>query len=158
MEGSDSWPAFPNTRRAILDRIVQNGIQNVVFLSGDIHCSNLAEMYFSGTPAAKKIKAFSITSSAFYWPFPFADGEPSDYVHDSKAKGQEDSFPVSGPVTMDYKAQNFTQEDNYCRVNIDRDKAEIEVQVFNSDGLIIEQEKADGKTRKLVGTLKLIPW
>lgn len=158
MEGTDSWPGFPNTRRAILDHIVQNGIQNVVFLSGDIHCSNLAEMYFSGTPAAEKIKAFSITSSAFYWPFPFADGEPSDYVHDSKAKGQEDPFPVSDLVTMDYKARNFTQEDNYCRVNIDRDKAEIKVQVFNSDGLIIEQEKADGKTRKLVGTLKLTPW
>lgn len=158
MEGTDSWPGFPNTRQAILDHIIRNGIQNVVFLSGDIHCSNLAEMYFSGTPAAEKIKAFSITSSAFYWPFPFADGEPSDYVHDSTAKGQEDHFPVSDLVTMDYKARNFTQEDNYCRVNIDKDKAEIKVQVFNSDGRIIEQKKADGKTRKLVGTLKLTPW
>jgi len=158
MEGTDSWPGFPNTRQAILDQIIGKGIHNVVFLSGDIHCSNLAEMYFSGTPAAEKIKAFSITSSAFYWPFPFADGEPSDYVHDSTAKGQEDPFPVSDLVTMDYKARNFTQEDNYCRVNIDKDKAEIKVQVFNSDGRIIEQKKADGKTRKLVGTLKLTPW
>ena len=158
MEGTDSWPGFPNTRQAILDHIIGNGIHNVVFLSGDIHCTNLAEMYFSGTPAAEKIKAFSITSSAFYWPFPFADGEPSDYVHDSTAKGQEDPFSLAHPVTMNYKAWNFTQEDNYCRVNIDKDTAEITVQVFNSDGRIIEQKKADGKTRELVGTLKLTPW
>ncbi len=31
-------------------------------------------------------------------------------------------------------------------------------QVFNSDGRIIEQKKADGKIRKLVETLKLTPW
>ena len=138
--------------------MVENSIQNVVFLSGDIHCSNLAEMYFSGSDKAENIKAFSITSSAFYWPFPFADGEPSDYVHDSRTKGQEDSFEVSDSVKMDYKAWNFTQEDNYCRVDIDKEKAEIIVRVLNSEGQIIEQEKADGKTHKLVGTFKLAPW
>lgn len=155
---SDSWPAFPNTRKAILDHIVKNGIQNVIFVSGDIHCSNLAEMYFSGTTAAQKIKAFSITSSAFYWPFWFADGEPSDYVHDSRAKGQEDTFDLSDGVKMGYKAWNFTQEDNYCRVDVDKDKAEVTVRAFNSEGDIIEKKKANGKTHKLIGTLKLTPW
>jgi alkaline phosphatase D len=53
-------------------------IQNVVFLSGDIHCSNIARINFSGSPEVKTLKAFSITSSAFYWPYPFADGEPSN--------------------------------------------------------------------------------
>ena len=71
-EASDSWPAFPSTRRAILECIVEHSIQNVVFLSGDIHCSNVAQLEFSGSAAVEKLKAFSITSSAFYWPFPFA--------------------------------------------------------------------------------------
>lgn len=69
-EKSDSWPGFPKTREAILRCIVDNGVQNVVFLAGDIHCSNVAEMRFKGTRAAAAIKAFSVTSSAFYWPFP----------------------------------------------------------------------------------------
>src|SRR3546814_3191885 len=85
---SDSGPAFPTTRRAVLNTIIKNGVQNVVFLSGDIHCANVAAIEFTGSPAAQKLKAFSITSSAFYWPFPFADGEPSSYVHDSRARDQ----------------------------------------------------------------------
>jgi len=92
---SDSWPAYPNTRRAILDCIVANGVQNVVFLAGDIHCSNVVEMVFSRDQNVLPLKAFSITSSAFYWPFPFADGNPGDYVHDSRSKGQEDGFRLS---------------------------------------------------------------
>ena len=110
-EDSDSWPAYPNTRLAVLKHIVENNIQNVVFLSGDIHCSNVAEIRFVGTPQAEQLKAFSITSSAFYWPFPIADGDPNEYVHDSTAPGQEDPFPILGTgVTMHYTAYGFTQE------------------------------------------------
>jgi alkaline phosphatase D len=38
-EKSDAWPAYPNTRHAILEHIVKHRIQNVVFLTGDIHCT-----------------------------------------------------------------------------------------------------------------------
>jgi alkaline phosphatase D len=158
MEKSDSWPAFPNTRKAILSCIVKNHIQNVVFLSGDIHCSNVAAMEFSGNEKAKKLRAFSITSSAFYWPFPFADGEPSDYVHDSKAPGQEDSFEISRGVKMDYKAWNFTQEDNFCRVDIDRPNHRLVVTVFDTYGRLVTKERADGSRAELVANLQLEPW
>src|SRR5262249_3644837 len=47
-DASDSWPAFPNTRLALLKHIVDNKIQNVVFLAGDIHCSNAATIEFDG--------------------------------------------------------------------------------------------------------------
>jgi alkaline phosphatase D len=142
-----------------LQWIVERNIQNVVFLSGDIHCSNIAEMFFRGTPEAEKIKAFSITSSAFYWPYPFAAGEPNDYVHDSRGPGQEDSFEVfPGGVTMDYRAWNFTQEDNFCRVDIDKSKAEIKVTAFDYDGRIIEEATTSKKHNKIIGTLKLEPW
>ncbi|MDE0034801.1 MAG: alkaline phosphatase D family protein [Deltaproteobacteria bacterium] len=114
-ERSDSWPGFPNTRAAILRCIVDNCVQNVVFLSGDIHCSNVASLSFKGSEEAEKLRAFSVTSSAFYWPFPFADGEPSDYVHDSTEAGQSDTFTFESSagqtLTMDYEAGNFTQED-----------------------------------------------
>ncbi len=158
---SDSWPAFPATRKAILECIANSDgknriIRNVVFLSGDIHCSNVAEIKLTGAPGAEEIKIFSVTSSAFYWPFPFADGEPADYVHDSARQG--DSFRFGDGLTMDYTAKNFVQEDNFCRLEVDRTKAEIVVRVFDSEGRAAEKRDAGGRRRKVVARLKLDSW
>jgi alkaline phosphatase D len=159
MEDSDSWPAFPKTRGAILECILENKVQNVVFLSGDIHCSNVAEISFDGTAAARKLKAFSITSSAFYWPFPFADGEPSHYVHDSAHPDQLDSFKFAGKYEMNYKAWNFTQEDNYCRVDVDRPNAELRVRTFDNKGrLIVRKNWLTGQETPLETDLRLADW
>ena len=150
---SDSWPAFPNTRRAVLSCIVENKIQNVIFLSGDIHCSNVAEMTFSGSQAVRRLKAFSVTSSAFYWPFFFADGEPSDYVHDSQDAATPDTFDVNGQVVMDYTAKSFTQEDNFCRIDVDRAAKQLTVSVFGSDGEPVKKNKKSLQTK-----LNLAAW
>jgi len=161
LEKSDSWPGFPETRKAILRCIIENSIQNVIFLAGDIHCSNVATMRFEGSEAAKKIIAHSVTSSAFYWPFPFADGEPSDFVHDSKAKGQEDPFVFDvndESITMHYKASNFTQEDNFCRLSVDGDKHTLQVRSFDRHGELIIEEDDKGKDYKMDAKLKLHPW
>ncbi len=158
-EMSDSWPAFPKTRDALLRCILDNRIQNVIFISGDIHCSNIAEIFFSDKDDNPiDLKAFSITSSAFYWPFSFADGEPSHYVHDSRKKGQEDPFLISNKAKMNYRAWNFTQADNYCRVDVDREKQQIKVRAFDKNGKLIT-EKGDGiRGRRMSGTFKLAPW
>ena len=141
-EKSDSWPAFPATRRRLLQHIVHNNIQNVVFLSGDIHCSNVARIQFTGTPEAESLKAYSVVSSAFYWPFWFADGEPANYVHDSKK--QNDTFVVDeqNGITMDYVAENFTQKDNFCRVDIDWSKKKMEVLPIDKNGDHIAGKKS----------------
>jgi alkaline phosphatase D len=133
-EKSDSWPAFPTTRRLLLNHIIQNKIQNVVFLSGDIHCSNVARINFSGSPEVKTLKAFSITSSAFYWPYPFADGEPSNYVHDSIKQDDEFVIDAQSGIKMNYRASNFTQEDNFCRVDVNWPKRRIEVRTIDQKG------------------------
>ncbi len=158
-EGSDSWPAFPETRRAILDTILRKKIQNVVFLSGDIHCSNVARLTFAGTPGAAKLKAYSITSSALYWPFWFADGEPSNFVHDSKDSKQKDTFVISGKKKMDYTAWNFTQEDNFCRVDVDKKGHKIVVRPFREyNKLIHSRDWLGGPKDPLISTLELEPW
>lgn len=161
-EKSDSWPGFPRTRETILRCILDNGVQNVVFLAGDIHCANVAKMTFTGSPEARATVAYSVTSSAFYWPFPFADGEPSDFVHDSKAEGQADSFLFTDgdgrDITMDYKAWNFTQEDNFCRLSIDRRKQTLRVRVFDKDGDLVREEDASGRRKNLDESLKLKRW
>lgn len=153
-EVSDSWPAYPNTRLAILQHIVHEKIQNVVFLSGDIHCSNVAEIYFDGSDG-NGLKAFSITSSAFYWPLWVGDGDPNSYVHDSKRKGQEDPFPVTGTnATMHYRSFGFTPKDNFSRIELRKSDHTMTVSVFDEHGdpLPVAPRKRNANA------LTLAPW
>ena len=157
-EASDSWPAFPNTRRTILDCIVENKVENVIFLSGDVHCSNVAQMTFSEGPE-NGLTAYCITSSAFYWPFPFADGNPADYVHDSKNKKNKDSFSLSdGMGKMDYTAWGFTQADNFCRIDIQPSSNELLVSLFNRKGRPIKTRKKSGVVDSNPQRLELAGW
>ena len=130
---SDTWPAYPNTKRTILEHILAEKIQNVVFLTGDIHCSNVARMEFEMPDGDSGLIAYDVTSSAFYWPHPFADGNPNDYVHDSRDPDQLDGFPVRNGA-MHYRAWGFTQEDNFCRIDIDRGNACLHVRYFDQGG------------------------
>ncbi len=154
---SDSWPAFPTTRRAVLDTIVRHKIQNVIFLSGDIHCANIAQMTFSGL--GEDFKAYSITSSAFYWPFPFADGDPAGYVHDSQFEKTQDPFVLSGGLgTMHYKAWAFSQADNFCRLDINPAGSELVVQLFGNDGVPLSTRKRDDAVNTGPERLALAKW
>jgi len=153
---SDSWPAFPKTRRAILDHIVAGGIQNVIFLTGDIHCSNIARLTFPAPTKGNEMVAYDITSSAFYWPFPFADGDPNGYVHDSKLPEQQDGFPIANGE-MHYTAWAFTQEDNFCRIEIDQAGRRLSVTYYDRKGDVIEVAEASGE-RLATNRLSLAPW
>lgn len=133
-EKSDSWPAFPETRRRLLRHILNHSIQNVIFLSGDIHCSNVSRISFDGSEAASKLRAFSIVSSAFYWPFWIADGDPSGYVHDSRKENDTFVIDATEDLTMDYTTSHFTQKDNFCRVDLDWSNRRMEVRFFGYDG------------------------
>jgi alkaline phosphatase D len=149
---SDSWPAYPNTRKAILDHIVTRKIQNVILLSGDIHCSNIAQLEFA--PNGAELRAYDVTSSAFYWPFPFADGDPNNYVHDSRQ--QIDPFPIPGGE-MNYRSWAFTQEDNFCRLEVDRSKHCLRVSYYDRDGNILRVTNDRGHP-VTVNSLDLAEW
>ncbi|MFP3441922.1 hypothetical protein R0K18_29735, partial [Pantoea sp. SIMBA_133] len=84
---------FPATRKALVEHIVEAGIDNVIFLSGDVHCANIAEMVVEGGGGEPR-RLYDVTSSALYWPFFWADGDPNGFVHDSRLPGQVDGFPL----------------------------------------------------------------
>ncbi|MGC5704071.1 alkaline phosphatase family protein [Pseudomonas sp. NFXW11] len=154
---SDSWSAFPTTRAAVLETIAKEGVQNVVFLSGDIHCSNISQLDIRG--GKQDIKAFAITSSAFYWPFSFADGDPAGYVHDSGSEQTPDSFILKNlPGRMDYHTWAFTQADNFARIDLDPGKAQIQVQFYGADGAALVTRKQDDAVNDLPERLQLLPW
>lgn len=127
----DSWAAFPVTRRQLLQTIVSGGVQNVVFLSGDVHCSCIAEMTFTHkTTGLLPLRALCITSSAFYWPWAFADGDPLSFVHDSAQ--ENDTFIVNDDLVMNYTAHSFEQDDNFTRIDVSGNN--IVVQSFDRNG------------------------
>ena len=142
--------------------MVDNKVQNVVFLSGDIHCANVAKASIDVAGESDPLVFHAVTSSAFYWPFPFADGEPSDFVHDSKANGQKDTFPfedsAGNACAMDYRAGNFTQEDNFCRLSVDRTARQLRVRTYDRRGDVVEEEDDRGNQRPLDARLDLMPW
>lgn len=154
---SDSWSAFPTTRRAVLETLVEHQVQNVVFLSGDIHCSNISRLQFSA--AGQGLKCYAVTSSAFYWPFPFADGDPAGYVHDSTAPQTPDSFALfDGTQTMDYQTWAFTQADNFARLDLKPDDAQLVVQFYGADGEPLVTRKQDDSVDNQPQRLQLEPW
>ncbi|NBF12570.1 alkaline phosphatase D family protein [Pseudomonas sp. Fl4BN1] len=154
---SDAWSAFPSTRSTVLETIGRNGVQNVVFLSGDIHCSNISQLEFSN--GVQGIVAYAVTSSAFYWPFSFADGDPAGYVHDSRSAQTPDSFPLkNGPGVMDYRTWAFTQADNFARIDLHPGTAEMLVQFYDADGAPLVTRKQDDSVNDQPQRLKLLPW
>jgi alkaline phosphatase D len=140
----DGWAGYPTTRKQLLKTIVDGKVENVVFLSGDIHCSNVARMTFhdaAGNPLqsnGKDLLAFSIMSSAFFWPYPFADGNPLQYVHDSHA--ENDDFEIdSNKTTMRYTSWNFQQDDNFTQVDVDLTANRINIRTFDKDGKSLDK-------------------
>lgn len=78
---SDGWDGYPNTLRAVLGFIAANGIQNVVFLSGDEHRGCVAEIKLrDATGTTLLARAHSIHTTAAYAPFPFANSLAEDFV------------------------------------------------------------------------------
>lgn len=138
---SDTWPAYPNTRRELLKCIVDNNIQKVVFLSGDVHNA------FAGTITLehkdKRIKMYQVVSSPLHWIFPFADGDLSKYVLDTKdyksrgclsqfrKKSKSKGFPFIDSKKKLWKmhyqmhVDSYTQMNNFAVLDFDKDRIDI---------------------------------
>ncbi|MET0156275.1 MAG: alkaline phosphatase D family protein [Rickettsiales bacterium] len=156
-EKSDAWDAFPDTRRKILKTILDHNVQNVVFLSGDVHCAHVAELFYDARP---ELKSYSVTSSAFHWPFPFADGNPSDFVHNSKDPCTPDSFFIGDNYGhMDYESWGYAQDNNFCRLTVTPGTCELRAQFFDANGSPLKRVGRNGHTLSdAPETLPLATW
>ena len=80
---SDAWDGYPRSLYELLSFILENEIQNVIFLSGDEHVSSVCNILLSDSVKQKAIHCYSIHSSALYAPYPFANSKPEDLLqHD----------------------------------------------------------------------------
>lgn len=74
---SDGWEGFPQSLRRLFSFIAEKGIQNVVFLCGDSHCSMTSRLEIDG--ASGPLQALCVVGSPMYAPFPFANASPGDF-------------------------------------------------------------------------------
>ena len=59
---------------------------------------------------------------------------------------------------MDYRTRNFSQEDNFSHVTVDRATRSLRVRVFDAKGRLVEEEDGEGRRRALDARLELAPW
>lgn len=92
---SDAWDGFPRSMHELLAHLVDEEIDNVIFLSGDEHhsCAATATICKLGwdREPAERVTVHSIHSSGLYAPYTFANG-----YREELAEQDEFSFEVGG--------------------------------------------------------------
>ena len=60
---TDTWDGYPVERRRVLERIRAAGVDDVVFLSGDVHTAWANDVELDGVPVATELVCSSVTSN-----------------------------------------------------------------------------------------------
>ena len=121
---SDSWDGFPATLNELLRFIAENELQNVVFLSGDLHLGVSCEAVLTATTAGsetsaergdKQTRILSLHTTGLYAPYPFANALPEELLGEETftlpTEGTEVDYEVSCKVqnTHFQRGEGFTQ-------------------------------------------------
>jgi len=147
----DNWAKFPKTRASLNKFIVDNNIQKVVFLSGDVHNSMALTINLESN--GRNLQMYQIVSSALFWDFPFADGDITNYIVDTKKyEGKKPSlfdriFKRKKKASFKFKDSNneswkmhyilhensYTQLNNFAIINFSLDDIDIKWYGENSE-------------------------
>lgn len=124
----DKWAAYAEQRKRILDFIRENNIRKVVFLSGDVHVSLFAKLYYVEGGVSQDLGVYSVISSGFRWPVPGLQRfnfdwrnlpEKTKYKHCKRVPDTSKASRGNYQPQMLSKWKWFKtghREDNYCRV------------------------------------------
>ena len=120
---SDDWDGYPDSVAELLHFIARERIENVVFLSGDLHASMFCRLWLScgGGP---EVSAYSVVSSGLYSPYPFAntrytelqsryDGLYRDWIDAPMAVGQAD-------LRVRYETQLTATRESFAVLAVER--------------------------------------
>jgi cholesterol oxidase len=116
---SDAWDGYPHSLRDLLLLIAEREIQNVVFLSGDYHCSLFCEARLQRS-GRRPVHAYSVVSSGLYSPYPFANTQAADL--DMSYRGTLGVwFPgLAGAdsLQISYRTPHCGQRDSFALVKV----------------------------------------
>lgn len=116
---TDKWSGFRSQRDRIISAIRDVPDLNVVFLSGDVHCSMSAELDISN-PGESERYIYSVISSSFYWPYPHMKRKQFRISGAVASSTQDDAYKI-GRVSEVFSGDNFT------RVSLSQQGMEVEV-------------------------------
>lgn len=110
----DAWQGYPGSLNALIDGIVDERINNVVFLSGDYHCALNARLEFHARNGQKiqGLQAFSVVASALYAPIPFANKTVEQFHHGGNAA----SVTTASGNRMSYSCGGMSNANGFSRV------------------------------------------
>ena len=75
----DSWDGYPMSLHRTLAFLVDQKIDQTVFLSGDDHVACFAEISITNLNTSEKVHAYSAHCPGLYTPFPFANARIDDF-------------------------------------------------------------------------------
>jgi alkaline phosphatase D len=108
-EAEDKWAGFRAQRAEILAHVFGKRIPRVVILSGDLHCSFVAELT---SPKHRGQKIVQVISSSFFWPYPHM--RRREIVMDAKL-----IVPKNGAGYRAKVISPVLKKDNFARVELD---------------------------------------
>jgi len=134
---SDAWDAFPSSLQHLLGYIAEKRIQNVVFLSGDYHCSLFCQIDLIRDQETMA-RAYSIVSSGLYAPFPFANTQTDALElefsgsYEQRMRGDDKAKP--GELVVRIKTLSSCERDAFAVVDVRRQGSDWRIRVaFDTD-------------------------
>ncbi|MEH6396191.1 alkaline phosphatase D family protein [Pseudoalteromonas sp.] len=116
----DKWKGGHKQRKEILDFIKSNQIVNVFFLSGDVHCSFVAQVTHEN-----KIVAYNIVSSALNWPT-FGLGKASFQLGELFGAIEYSTSIISKKIYNESKT-HIEKRNNYTEITVTNGNIEIDI-------------------------------
>lgn len=131
----EGWAGYPATWRDLVQHIVKEQIQKVVFIAGDYHMSAVAKLSLrAGTQ--DPVTAWQIVASGLFAPLPFANANPKDYDW-----GASTALPSIDPTTtLEYTSCLLTAgSSNFLRIDARRSETgrwEMSVGAYDAGGQV----------------------
>jgi choline dehydrogenase-like flavoprotein len=115
---SDAWDGFPCSLHRLLAFIARERIRNVVFLSGDYHCSLFCCLRLAWD-GGEPVSAYSIVSSGLYAPFPFANTRFEDLELDFGGSYKAWLDLRRAKLRVEYSSQPIGGGDSFAVVQVE---------------------------------------
>lgn len=142
---ADAWDGFPHSLNDLLGLIARNAHQNVVFVSGDYHCSMVTDLEVSS--GGHSVRAWSVVSSGIYAPYPFVNGSAAEFALDFEGEHTDWVRNVGrvkaklSPLRIRYRTRrtSLVTSSSIALLSVDEPGREIAVEFLADEGVVRER-------------------
>ncbi|MFT6098010.1 MAG: choline dehydrogenase-like flavoprotein/pimeloyl-ACP methyl ester carboxylesterase [Arenicella sp.] len=103
---SDGWDGYPVSLYKMLAMVVDQGIEKLVFVSGDEHIGCYADIQIANLSSGQTAEATSIHCPGLYSPFPFANGRVDGFEGDLQSSPETDSAQLQEGYISEFRFEH----------------------------------------------------